>query len=493
MKRVLLCIVITMSKLYCYGQGIDNIWMFGYASYAGIPFGGMEMNFGSGSMVLNYQPRPMNMGMTSVTHCDSAGNVLFYCNGAYIANAQDDTMMNGSGLSPSYYTDVEGPFGLFIPQAALAIPWPGSASKFYLFHNTVDDSIAYSYRTYYSEIDMSLDGGLGAVTSKNNVLYADTLLYGHLTAVKHANGRDWWVVFHGGKNDKYFIYLVNPAGVHLHNIQQIGGVLYAQQGQGCFSPDGSRYALYDHRNDLHLLDFDRCAGIFSNHLHVAINDSAHGGGVAFSASSKLLYVSSTKYVYQFDLEAANIPATQTTVAVWDGYYSPNPPAATTFYLAQLAPDNKIYISSTNGVLSMHVIEYPDSLGLACNVCQHCISLPAYNFTTIPNHPNYHLGALGSSICDSLPTDIGGLVKSTAEEIVLFPNPVKDILYVRNQASNTQKEIRIYNSLLQQVSIPVSLINQGEYFEVNTSGILPGVYFLEILTEKGKVLKRFVKG
>jgi len=483
-----------MSKLYCYGQGIDNIWMFGYASYAGIPFGGMELNFMSGSMVLTYRPKPMNMSTTSVTHCDTAGNVLFYSNGAYIANAHDDTMMNGSELSPSWYTNVVGWDGLFIPQAALAIPHPGFPSKYFLFHNTVDDSVAYSYRTYYSEIDMSLDGGLGAVTSKNNVLYADTLLYGHLTAVKHGNGRDWWVVFHGGKNDKYFIYLVDPSGIHLHNIQHIGGILYAQQGQVCFSPDGSRYALYDHLNDLHLLDFDRCAGVLSNHLHVAINDSMiGGGGVAFSASSQVLYVASTKYVYQFDLEAANIPATQTTVAVWDGHYSPSPPAATVFYLAQLAPDNKIYISSQNGVLSMHVIEHPDSLGLACNVCQHCIALPAVNGTTIPNHPNYHLGALGSSICDSLPTDIGDLVKSTAEEIVLFPNPVKDILYVRNQVTNTQKEVRIYNSLLQQVSIPVSLINQGEYFEVNTSGLLPGVYFLEIITEKGKVLKRFVKG
>jgi hypothetical protein len=241
------------------------------------------------------------------------------------------------------------------------------------------------------------------------------------------------------------------------------------------------------------LDFDRCTGIFSNHLHVAINDSTlGGGGVAFSASSNVLYVSSSVYIYQFDMSASNIASTQTTVAVWDTFYSPNPPLATTFYLAQLAPDNKIYISSQNGVLSMHVIEYPDSLGLACNVCQHCIALPAYNFTTIPNHPNYHLSALGSSICDSLSTGIDTITHHEKDEYILFPNPVRDVLYVRRPDMNLKEEFIIYNSMLQQLSLSLSFINQGEYIELNTSPLKPGVYFLEMVSTKGKVLKRFVK-
>ena len=493
MKRALLCVTIILSQFYCYGQGIDNLWMMGYSSSAGIPFGGIEMDFSSGSMILSYQPRNMNFTTTSLTYCDSVGEVLFYTNGVYIANSQGDTMMNGSGLSPSYYTDQVGWNGLSIPQGALAIPRPGSASKYFLFHNTIDDSVAYSYRMYYSEIDMSLDGGLGMVSNKNEVLVSDTLICGRLTGVKHANGRDWWLVFHVGKSDKYYIYLVDPTGVHLHNVQQTGGILTSWLGQVCFSPDGNRFALYDQRNDLHLLEFDRCSGTFSNHLQIAINDSAHAGGVAFSANSQVLYVSSTKYVYQFDLTSTNIASTQNTVAVWDTFYSPNPPFATTFYLAQLAPDNKIYISSSNGVLSMHVIEYPDSLGLACNVCQHCIALPAYNGTTIPNHPNYHLGALGSSICDSLSTGIYTITNTKGDDYTLFPNPVKDLLYVRIASSNSTEGIIIYNSMLQQINLPVSVINQGEYIELNTSGLLPGVYFLEIVSKKGRVLKKFVKG
>ncbi|MBL0072858.1 MAG: hypothetical protein IPP34_14065 [Bacteroidetes bacterium] len=98
-------------------------------------------------------------------------------------------------------------------------------------------------------------------------------------------------------------------------------------------------------------------------MHIAMLDSATGVGVAFSPNSQFLFVSSTKYVYQFDVTATNIPSSQTTVAVWDGFYSPNPPLATLFNILQLAPDGKIYIGTGNSTLHLHVINQPDSAGI----------------------------------------------------------------------------------------------------------------------------------
>ncbi|HRF38555.1 MAG TPA: hypothetical protein PK198_07190, partial [Saprospiraceae bacterium] len=71
-----------------------------------------------------------------------------------------------------------------------------------------------------------------------------------------------------------------------------------------------------------------------------------------------------------------------------------------FYLAQLAPDGKIYINSNNGVRYLHVINQPDSLGLACDVCQHCVELPSINALSLPNFPNYRLHHLEGSPCDT---------------------------------------------------------------------------------------------
>jgi hypothetical protein len=434
----------------------------------------------------------MNFSAAGATVCDSNGNLLFYTNGVYIANSDNDTMMNGSGLSPSYYTNIVGWDGLLLPQAALILPRPENPSKYYIVHNTVDDSVAYAHFIYYSEIDMNLNSGLGAAISKNNILLNDTLIPGRITAVKHGNGRDWWFVFHQGHTDRYYIYLIDPSGIHLHATQNIGPNLVFAQGQACFSPDGKKFAMYDLLNDLDILDFNRCDGTFSNPVHVTINDGSGGGGVAFSSNSRVLYVSSTSYIYQYDLTATNISSSQVTVATWDGFYSPNPPLAATFYLAQLAPDGKIYICCTNSTLDIHVINNPDSLGLSCDVCQHCVHLPAYNAFTIPNHPNYHLGTWQGSSCDTLDVGIHNAALTMQDDVNIFPNPVTRILYAALNQNIKLKIIKIFNAFGQEVSLNYFFIKDGGYLELNAASLSQGVYFLELLSDKEKIVKRFVK-
>jgi hypothetical protein len=93
------------------------------------------------------------------------------------------------------------------------------------------------------------------------------------------------------------------------------------------------------------------------------------------------------------------------IAHWDSTYSPFPPYATVFDIAQLAPNGKIYIGTGNTTLRMHVINNPDEPGLACNLVQHGITTPTYYWNSLPNHPNYFLGALAGSPCDTL--SVGG--------------------------------------------------------------------------------------
>jgi len=108
-------------------------------------------------------------------------------------------------------------------------------------------------------------------------------------------------------------------------------------------------------------------------------------------------------VYQYDLWATDIQESKDTVSIYDGYLDDgfNP---TTFFLAQLAPDGKVYLSCTNGTRWLHIINNPNGQGDACEFAQRGIHLPTVNFTSLPNFPNYRLGPLDSSACDTLGLD-----------------------------------------------------------------------------------------
>lgn len=97
-----------------------------------------------------------------------------------------------------------------------------------------------------------------------------------------------------------------------------------------------------------------------------------------------------RVIFQYDLEALDIAASKTLVAAYDGFVSVN---QTDFYKSQLAPDGKIYFNSFGPVYYLHVIEHPDSAGLACEVRQHAIDLPNYHFAAMPSYPLSNCKAL----------------------------------------------------------------------------------------------------
>lgn len=106
-------------------QGISNLWMSGYYYGTGSPtppYGGTDINFISGYADTTSIPRQMNFSDCHANICDDAGNLLFYSNGVYIANANNDTMVNGSGLNPSQYTTQNLSYGLRIRQGNLILP-----------------------------------------------------------------------------------------------------------------------------------------------------------------------------------------------------------------------------------------------------------------------------------------------------------------------------------------------------------------------------------
>jgi hypothetical protein len=405
-------------------QGLNNLWMGGFESYASPPFGGVDLQFASGSLSISTISRAIGFKRTSTNITDTGGIPLFSTNGVFVANALGDTMFNGNGLNTGPYVELY-PGGIYISQGVLILPKPETPGIYYLLHGTIDDQVtSVAHYLYLTTIDMSLDGGSGGVLTKNQVLINDTLNAGRITAVRHANGRDWWVLCHKVNTNSFHRLLVTPYGVSVDGTQSIGIIRPRDHGQVCFSPDGSRFAYYwgQFNQDLEIFDFDRCTGLFSNPVHILIDDYDQMGGVAFSPNSRYLYVSSVEDVYQYDVQAADIGASMVHIAHWDGFYSPFPPFATLFDIAQLAPDGKIYISTGNSTDKLHVISDPDSVGLACNIEQHGIDLQRYFSNSLPNHPNYHLGPVDGSICDSLGINAGVPAALLEAGIKVYPNP-----------------------------------------------------------------------
>jgi hypothetical protein len=435
----------------------------------------------------------MNLSETNSFASDSSGNLLFTTNGIYVANATDDTMMNGNGLNPAVFTNNHVHYGLTLPQANVIIPSLTNPSQFILFHNTIDDyfNTGASLYLYYSIIDMTLDNGLGGVINKNTVLFSDSMVPGRIAACRHANGRDWWIIVHKFHSSDVIEFLYTPFGISGPNTASLISQRDFYYGQSTFNQQGNRFAFYEAVYDLDLAEFDRCTGNVNNVLHLEINDSTPtGGGVAFSPSGQFLYVCTFEFLYQYDTWSSNIDSSRITVGVYDGFYD-TLGNGTLFNIAQLAPDGKIYISCSNSTPYLHVINFPDSAGLACDFCQHCIALPVFNAFTIPSYPNYYLGADSGSVCDTLTNGLPVFPIAVAS-FTIFPNPATDVLYITQDKGKQLKQIEVFNSIGQIQQVTYSFLKSGDYVEINTGPLSPGIYFIDMQTEDQRVVKKFVR-
>jgi hypothetical protein len=415
-----------------FAQGLNHTFLLGYdiALFdTNVTSTKARLNIDSNNIVVIPETRKMAFVATQGNISDQNGNLMITSNGCWVANANGDTMLNGADLNPGPFTSnwCDQSFGLPLPHGNIILPYPGDSSKYILFHQTANQNLI-SNELFYSIIDMNLDGGLGGVILKNQFAIHHDIGWG-ISACKHANGRDWWIVALKNNSNKIYKILLTPAGIDSFTIQTLHvPIAYNNACQPTFSPDGTKFAYsygYGGPNPFHdvrLFHFDRCTGNFSDTMYIPFyNDGSTGFGLSFSSDSKYLYHCSFQKIYQINTDTTSID----TVAINDGYYSPYPPFQTDFWTMYLAANGKIYISSGNGVIDLHYINYSDSAGLACDVHQHALHLPCFSVRGNVNHPNYYLGPMTGSTCDSLPhVGIGEIINHDFH-FSISPNPVTD--------------------------------------------------------------------
>jgi hypothetical protein len=465
------------------------------------------LDFSSGTLnIINPVPNPHHpFDITNASIGDANGNLLFYTNGISIYNAQHNKIQNGDTISPSLYTLTNLNYGLALPQGTVFIPDPTDTNRCYLFHSSADLSLpgcpnlsgnGAVDKIYYSIIDKSLDSGNGGVVSKNNLLLSDTLGF-CLIAIKHGNGRDWWITTRQSTFPVWYSWLVSDTGIAGPFTQSIGPVACLGFWNLKFSASTNKIAGF--RMDFNwpttryidLYDFDRCTGLFSNPLTLQMNNIAkyiYSGGCEFSPSGRYLYGGAVNKLYQFDMLAPNI---QGSMAVIDSTDSLDFGNYKMWGVSQLAPDGKIYSKIPNSIPFLSVINYPDSAGNACNAMRGGIALPNYHYGDLPNIPLYELGSLVGSGCDTItgspPAPDGGDLS-----FKIYPNPVVNELAISSSqlAMGQTVTVAIYD-MLGKVQLQQTVIPQGDFI-VDVNALSSGIYMLQLKQEDRLFNGRFVK-
>jgi hypothetical protein len=494
MNRFRLLLLACIISTTCLAQKQDRVWVFG--DHGGLDFRDTSNVVSFYSGLIGTQVK-YPIGSIS----NAQGNLLFYAApsdlnmmSTKVFNRNDSLMQNGDNIQ-GHPAQTQG---------LLILPWPGDSSIYYVFTKSQTSSKTIMY---FSIVDMTADNGLGAVISKNNKIWTDSLT-DRTTAVRHANGRDWWLMVQRWDQDEYLKYLIRPDNIYGPYKQSTGNPNPKNEyyGTSYFSRSGTKLVSVGAYGNISLMDFDRCTGDLSNYRQIGPNVFSYENaylGCAFSANENVLYVANSypypnKYVYQYDLTAPDIAASKQIIHMY-------PDTGLLLYVQyghmMLGADDKIYVSKGNGsgpnsntvyTQNMDVILNPDVVGPGCNYRSNYLYLNGGRTTYgLPNMVNYNLGPVPGSICDSLRT---GISETSGEKnpFTISPNPVKHWINIYQKEDFTNgRTIHATLFNMQGKIVYESELKTGEY-SIPVSGLSIGVYVLQLKTMKGVFSERVMK-
>jgi hypothetical protein len=499
MRIIIISLILLLATvLEGFAQNRGNIWAFGDS--AGINFN------------IPNNPVPITTGLRTrgscVSICDTTGQLLFYANTraamagntTLVYNQLNQVMVNGDNIQgEGWYHEL------------VIVPFPNDDDKFYLFSIGVTGSSSNGLN--YSIIDMSLNNGLGEVIQKNIQLQSFDMV-DCLSAVKHGNGRDWWLLFRkfdgqGSSNSLFYQYLISPSGISSVILQSVGSQNSTNIGNIKFNKSANTFCYSNYAGLLELYDFDRCTGIISNPVTILPqNISAPWPalwGTEFSENGDILYVSAprdTAFLFQFDLSSPNISAS--VVTLWTNSF-PFDAAGS----LKRGKDGKIYFTHgyNNGLqfpypyvdtvynmynMNLGVINYPDSLGSASDFQPYSFNLGGRRtYWGLPNNPDYDMGPIVGSICDTIVSVTELPEHATGLSVYFNKGWEKMFVNAQNLKGHTYR-LHIYDLMGHLVFIDEGKLN-SPYFtkDVYLPGIASGLYVVRLETDKETVAKKVV--
>jgi hypothetical protein len=514
MTRILfiLCFLSTV-EVYCQREG--HIWHF--ANYAGLDFNsGMAVPVQS---KVHGTPPANVYRYSNSTLCRKDGTLLFYENNVHpfqdslfdvgigIFDANDSIVKSSSAdpLNMYYLGPIHGTHFL---------PFRGSDKIAYVFADVWKGACL-----KYILLSDSLRNGMGGLVNDSvYVVSRDSIAAGYMggiACVRHANGRDWWVVGHEYYSDTFLVALFSVDTAFIMHKQQIG-TYQGLTGTGFtgaanlnsmrFNSKGDQLIRGNGEGLIELYSFDRCTGILSNVRTIRPHNplSQHPNvalmyDIAFSPSGRFVYapligMDNPQAVWscllQYDLLESDTSSIMKEVARCQ---SPQGTTLGVFYNISIGPDNKLYVLTHNGFdvcrdsSYLAVIQDPDQKAPACNFQFNGLYMNGMNvpFPGLPHHPDYTIGPIDGSPCDTLGLDEYPPIVYSRQEInpeplyVVYPNPAKGYLIISGQSLENIQRIQIYS-----VQGKLMLSAEPEWLSASQQRVhLPsletGVYFLEV--------------
>lgn len=471
----------------------DYVWVAGseknYGDIGG--YNGHLMDFRTDSLQVIYNNIPMGISRCKASICDESGVMLFYTNGRGVMNAKHEIISNVVDINDNSWTRRYWPnpySGFPGDQDALILPDPKLNGGYYLIHKLpvynppAKDSI--EIRNSYIQHDWAKNES--EITIKNDKFYPkNDLLFSYLTAIRHSNQKDWWVL-QPTIGNQITTFLIDDEGIKFIGNQAANHIFTREKssasGTAKFSPDGTKYAIYNETDNLLLYDFDRNSGLLTFKERIVPIDTSGQGifcSVEWSPNGRYIYTATQNWLHQIDTKA---PDPDKRIVLIDTYNGTLDPFTTTFFLMAQGPDCKIYMSPANGSYSLHVINKPDEHGKACDFVQNGIKLPNSNGGSLPNFPRFRVDE--KEKCNPGITSLFGEQVYYRKALHVYPNPSNGLFHFKDFSHSSA--CHLYVSDIHGNEVYKALIPAGQSpASVDISHMPAGRYNIEIYPSENK--------
>ncbi len=391
-----------------------NIWYFG--NRAGIDFNPLP----NPPVALNNSAMDAPEGTSTIS--DRNGEVIFYTDGNKVYNRLHAEIATGIGGDP------------LSAQAALIVPVPGDETLYYIFTTqAVDGTSANELR--YSLFDLKPNGGTGAVTQQNILLYSKS------TERITANGN--WLITHEYGNNTFRSYRISANGIGDPVFSSVGSphsFKSTVQGEG-YIKIGPRnnvavaLSTPGTSNFVELFTLDDPTGRISNFRQIDLKQpNGQVYGIEFSPGGNKVFATlkgapTPSAVYEYFLDSLERPFLRNIT----------PQPAQELGALQLGPDGQIYlaINGSNILGTIQAVEDTTQVS-PINFSGFTLAAGTNSRLGLPNFTQIVSSAVGgpamdvTGVCFGQPTNFNGTPTDAIDEFQWFfgdgasdtsPNPI----------------------------------------------------------------------